>query len=174
MALLPGDKCPCWGHDTSRIGRVDRWVNSSIKVELSEYLRGLQAKDFINSIDKIKRKDTPKGKNAKLVALKLKGLTSTLLKQLKKIRTRKRKLKITNSKHTKNKIQKQFFPFNYTETLCQKFQNLSERSWSIVSLNQFIAGLGLHHQIVLLPEFVPCHEDVRVDLEGQIFPTRGE
>nr|GEZ89910.1 hypothetical protein [Tanacetum cinerariifolium] len=106
-----------------------RW-EASIKVEISELSGTLKAEEFIDWLNTVERvfefKDEPENRKVKWVAIKLKGRASAWWEQLQLMRQRRGKHKIVIWDKMKKKLQENFLPFNYTQIMFQRLQNLRQ------------------------------------------------
>ncbi|GJR66146.1 DNA gyrase subunit B, chloroplastic/mitochondrial [Tanacetum coccineum] len=110
--------------------RNDRSWEASIKVEIPDFSGTLKAEEFIDWLNTVERvfefKDAPENRKVKWVAIKLKGRASAWWEQLQLMRERRGKQKIVSWDKMKKKLQENFLPFNYTQTMFQRFQNLRQ------------------------------------------------
>ncbi|GKB41722.1 putative CCCH-type zinc finger family protein [Tanacetum coccineum] len=110
--------------------RNDRRWEASIKVEIPDFSGTLKAEEFIDWLNTVERvfefKDAPENRKVKWVAIKLKGRASAWWEQLQLMRERRGKQKIVSWDKMKKKLQENFLPFNYTQTMFQRFQNLRQ------------------------------------------------
>nr|GEZ89911.1 hypothetical protein [Tanacetum cinerariifolium] len=106
-----------------------RW-EASIKVEIPEFSGTLKAEEFIDWLNTVERvfefKDEPENRKVKWVAIKLKGRASAWWEQLRLMRERRGKHNIVIWDKMKKKLQENFLPFNYTQIMFQRLQNLRQ------------------------------------------------
>jgi hypothetical protein len=116
-------------HDESR-----RW-ETGLKVDIPEFHGGLQADeylDWINTVDEVLEfKQVPEDRRVALVATKLRGRVGAWWQQVKKTRTLQGKGKITCWDKMKKNMRSAFLPYNYTQTLYQRLQNLKQGNRSV-------------------------------------------
>ncbi|GJX76150.1 putative CCCH-type zinc finger family protein [Tanacetum coccineum] len=106
-----------------------RW-EASIKVEIPDFLGTLKVEEFVDWLNTVERvfkfKDVPENKKVKWVAIKLKGRASAWWEQLQLMRERRGKQKIIAWDKMKKKLKENFLPFNYTQIMFQRLQNLRQ------------------------------------------------
>lgn len=106
-----------------------RW-EMGFRVDIPEFTGGLQADEFLDwlgAVDEILDfKDVPDDRRVQLVATRLRGRAASWWQQLKTIRSRQGKPKLTSWEKFKKKMRDEFLPFNYARTLYQKLQHLRQ------------------------------------------------
>ena len=90
----------------------------------------MQAEDFIDWMNAVERvfeyKDVPKDKKVILISTRLQGRASAWWEQLRRSRARLGKAKITEWPKMKKKLEEQFLPFNYRQSLYQRLHSLRQ------------------------------------------------
>jgi hypothetical protein len=108
------------GRGRAPAGREDNW-RRCFRVNLSEFSGGLSAENFVDWLDQVERifeyADVPEVEHVPAVAMRLKGRASVWWKNLEKSRRVRGKPKIDTWLAMKEKMQREFLPFNYEETL---------------------------------------------------------
>lgn len=117
-------------HNVEPPGRDEpRWEANS-KVEIPEFYGTLKAEEFIDWLNTVEWvfefKDVPDNKKVKLVGISLKGRASTWWEQVRVMRERRGKPKVTDWEKFKKKLKEQFLPFNYTQIMFQRLHNLRQ------------------------------------------------
>nr|GEW93036.1 hypothetical protein [Tanacetum cinerariifolium] len=106
-----------------------RW-EASIKVKILDFSGTFEVEDFVDWLNTVERvfkfKDVPKNKKVKWVAIKLKGRSSAWWEQLQLMRERRGKREIIGWDKMKKKLKENFLPFNYTQIMFQRLQNLRQ------------------------------------------------
>lgn len=122
----------CWGRAT-----VERESGRRrcFRVNLPEFSGGLSAEEFVDWLDEVERifeyADVPEEERVPAVAMRLKGRASVWWKNLEQSRRIRHKQKIDSWTAMKEKMQREFLPFNYEETLFRQLQNLRQGSKSV-------------------------------------------
>jgi hypothetical protein len=105
------------------------------RVNLPEFSGGLSAEEFVDWLDEVERifeyADVPEEERVPAVAMRLKGRASVWWKNLEQSRRIRHKQKIDSWTAMKEKMQREFLPFNYEETLFRQLQNLRQGSKSV-------------------------------------------
>ncbi|XP_037426242.1 uncharacterized protein LOC119291565 [Triticum dicoccoides] len=104
-------------------------------VKLPEFSGGLSPEDFIDWIDEVERvfeyAEVPEEERVPAVAMRLKGRASVWWKNLEQSRRVRGKRKIDSWFAMKEKMQREFLPFNYEESLFRQLQNLRQGTKSV-------------------------------------------
>jgi hypothetical protein len=115
----------------------DNWCRC-FRVNLPKFLGGLSAENFEGWLDQVERifeyEDVPEEDCVPAVAMRLKGHASIWWKNLEKSRRVRGKTKIDTWLAMKEKMQWEFLPFNYEETLFMQLQSLRQ---GILSVDEY-------------------------------------
>lgn len=105
------------------------------RVNLPEFSGGLSAEFFVDWLDQVERifayAEVPEEERVPAVAMKLKGRASVWWKNLEKSRRACGKRKIDSWTAMREKLHREFLPFNYEETLFLQLQNLRQGQRSV-------------------------------------------
>jgi hypothetical protein len=114
--------------------QANQW-ESGFKLDIPEFNGGLQPKEFLDWIAAVEEvldfKGVPEDRRVSLVVTKFRGRAATWWQQLKQSRTRLGKSKINRCEKLLKKMRLGFLPYNYTRTMYQRLQNLSQGSKTV-------------------------------------------
>jgi hypothetical protein len=108
------------------------WWESGFKLDILEFLGGLQPEEFLDWVAIVEEilnfKGVPEDRRVSLVATKFQGRAAAWWQQLKQTRVQQGKLKITSWEKLLTKMRPTFLPHNYLRTMYQRLQNWSQGS----------------------------------------------
>jgi hypothetical protein len=110
--------------------RYEQKWEFSVKINVPEFSDGLDPNDFTDWLNHVQRifeyHEITDHKKVKIVGIKLKGRASAWWEQIQTQRVRFGKKKVQDWSKMKKKLQKQFLPFNYRQTLYKNLHNLRQ------------------------------------------------
>jgi hypothetical protein len=110
--------------------RYEQKWEFSVKIDVPEFSGGLDPNDFTDWLNHVERvfeyHEIPDHKKVKIVGIKLKGRASAWWEQIQTQRVRFGKKKVQDWSKMKKKLQEQFLPFNYRQTLYKNLHNLRQ------------------------------------------------
>jgi hypothetical protein len=110
--------------------RYEQKWEFSVKIDVPEFSGGLDPNDFTDWLNHVERvfeyHEIPDHKKVKIVGIKLKGKASAWWEQIQTQRVRFGKKKVQDWSKMKKKLQEQFLPFNYRQTLYKNLHNLRQ------------------------------------------------
>jgi hypothetical protein len=125
----PFAKCGVHRHQPLVQAQANRW-ESGFKLDILEFNGDLQPEEFLDWIVAVEEvldfKGVPEDRRVSLVATKFRGRAAAWWQQLKQSKTRLGKSKINRWEKLLKHMRPTFLPYNYTRTMYQRLQNLSQ------------------------------------------------
>jgi hypothetical protein len=127
----PFTECRVHRHQPLVQAQANRW-EFGFKLDISKFNGGLQPEEFLDWIVAVEEvldfKGVLEDRQVSLVATKFRGRAAVWWQQLKQSRTRLGKSKINRWEKLLKHMRPAFLPYNYTRTMYQRLQKLSQGS----------------------------------------------